>query len=95
VVEAHYLEDADGRGFYVTTGHSPVSDGRYQAYIHPPEPILSWLVPDADSARRWISFKLQDLGHRACGARCHRHEEAAEAPDALTDDSRLRIVQQP
>ena len=76
MVEAHYLTDAAGRGFYVTAGHSLVSDGRYQAYIHPPSPILGWLVPDAAAARRWIDGRLADLGHEACGTRCHRHEEA-------------------
>ena len=75
MVEAHYLIDPAGRAFYVTAGHTLVSDGRYQAYIHPPEPILGWLMPDADSARRWISSRLRDLGHEACDARCHRHDE--------------------
>jgi len=76
LVEAHYLTDASGRGFYVTAGHSLVSDGRCQVYIHPPSPILGWLLPDTDAARRWIESRLADLGHVACDTRCHRHEEA-------------------
>jgi hypothetical protein len=78
MVHAHYLEDADGNGFYVTAAHSAVSDGRVQVYIHPPSPIMAWLVPDRDAAERWIAVRLGSLGHDSCGARCHSHEEAEE-----------------
>jgi len=79
VVEAHYMEDAEGHGFYVTAGYSLVSDGRYQVYIHPPAPILAWLVPDRDAADRWIRRRLPELGHSSCSELCHLGEESSRS----------------
>jgi hypothetical protein len=76
VVHAHFVKDSEGRGFYVTAVHSLVSDGWYQAYVHPPTPILAWLVQSREAAERWICRKLSELGHETCGELCHRHEEA-------------------
>ena len=82
MVHAHYLEDADGHGFYVTAAHGLVSDGRFQVYIHPPFPIMAWLVPDREAAERWIAVRLRNLGHVACGDLCHSHQEDAPEPMA-------------
>jgi hypothetical protein len=82
MVHAHYLEDADGHGYYVTAAHGIVSDGRFQVYIHPPFPIMAWLVPDREAAERWIAVRLHNLGHVACGGLCHSHEGDAQEPMA-------------
>ena len=76
MVHAHFVKDSEGRGFYVTAVHSLISDGWYQAYVHPPTPILAWLVQSREAAERWICRKLRELGHDTCGELCHRHEEA-------------------
>ena len=79
MVQAHYVHDADGRGYYVTAVHSPMSEGWYQVYVHPPTPILAWLVQGREAAERWIARRLRELGHESCGALCHSHEEEAVA----------------
>ena len=75
MVHAHFVLDADGRGFYVTAAHASLGGGWYQAYVHPPSPILAWLVHGEEAAERWLGRKLKELGHEACGALCHRHED--------------------
>lgn len=75
MVHAHCARNADGRGYYVTAVRTPMSDGWYQAYVHPPSPILAWLVQGEEAAERWLGRKLRELGHETCGALCHRHEE--------------------
>jgi hypothetical protein len=87
MVQAHYLEDAEGRGYYVTAAHGHVSDGRVQVYIHPPAPIMAWLVHDVPAAERWIEVRLRALGHERCGARCHLHQDAEAADPARVADA--------